>query len=501
MKKYFSRFLTLSLIIFTCICSIPINVNASFQPPILPDSNAESAVSQMGNLMLQQMFEHSGIQLPKGIEDYRNAYHMLTGKYTPIDNVNFDYLSFSGVDTSSWSTIYDSQGNVIPWNNITMASGSSAEANVYFLYNNSTGEILYTSNGNGGYESTLNGKWTDNGWNEFYNVIMPITTGETNAIMPADISADVKEFVESSDFSAYMLSADHSYGVVVTNTCSPDCVINHPSGYKFQGSTVGEYYTGFDIFCNDTSMVYWSGWNSMLGFNSFNGSYYGHNFQYVSKTYNVWNPMYNGGWIYYHAPTADEYNRVLSEFGSDYDDNIYYIVFVEPYEVSDTVNYDKLVNQHITRNYNYNTEYNVSYPSTINNYPITINNTSVPDYSPTVNYYTTINNYYNSPQINDTNQNIQDETPPTTVPLLSNLEKRFPFSIPWDLKALFDGMISEREAPCFSWSLYIPYIDYTWNVVIDFSMYDTQARIFRTCFLILFIVGLAKFAYSHYFGS
>lgn len=474
MKNKVISYILIFSLFFMMIMSFPLKVNASFQPPVLPDSSAESAVSQMGNLMLQQMFEHSGIQLPKGIEDYRNAYHLLTGKYTPIDNVNFDYLSFNGVDTSSWSTIYDSHGNVIPWNNITMASGTSSDANVYFLYNNLTGEILYTSNGSGGYETTLNGKWTDNGWNEFYNVIMPISFGQTNAIMPADISADVKEFVESSEFSAYMLSADHSYGVVVTNTCSPNCVIDHPSGYTFQGSTVGAYYTAFNIFCNDTSMVYWSGWNSMLGFNSFNGSYYGHNFQYVSKTYNVWNPMFNGGWIYYHAPTADEYNHVLNELGSDYDDNVYYIIFVEPYDISDTVNYDKLLNQHVTRNYNYNTEYNISYPTTINNYPITINNTSVPDYSPTINYYTTINNYYNSPQINDSDQELNDDDLTNNIPILSNLQKRFPFSIPWDLKSLFDTMSVTREAPHFHWELYIPYIDYTWVIDIDFSIWDTQ---------------------------
>lgn len=500
MKKYFCRFLTLFLITFTCICSIPFNVNASFQPPVLPDNNTIQAVDTMGQQMLKQMFESTGIQLPNGLQDYANAYHMLTGNYNPAQNMTTSYLDLSTLNTSGWETIYDSQGNAVSWDNIIFASMDNTDCHMYYLFNSSTGEMLYTKTPSGTLESTLNGSWTDDGWNSFYSAVTPITTGQTNAIMPANISSDVKEFIESSEYSAYMLSADHSYGVVVTNTCSADCVIDHPQGYTFSGSTVGAYYTAFNIFCNDTSMVYWSGWNSMLGFNSGDYSYYGRRFQYATKTYNVWNPMYNGGWIYYHAPTAEEYSQVINEYGSDYDRDVIYIIFVEPYTLPDTMNYSKLQNP-VQRTTNINNYYNVDNSTSINNYPLTIENTSVPDYSPTYNYYTNIYNYYNNPQINDTDQSIEDETPPTTVPLLSNLEKRFPFSIPWDLKALFDGMISEREAPYFSWSLYIPYIDYTWNIVIDFSIYDTQARIFRTCFLILFIVGLAKFAYSHYFGS
>lgn len=87
------------------------------------------------------------------------------------------------------------------------------------------------------------------------------------------------------------------------------------------------------------------------------------------------------------------------------------------------------------------------------------------------------------------------------IPLISNLKNRFPFSIPWDIKNLFQSMQAERVAPHFHWSLYFPIIEYVWEVDIDFSMYNDQALIFRNCFLVLFVIGLAVFAYNHYFGN
>lgn len=87
------------------------------------------------------------------------------------------------------------------------------------------------------------------------------------------------------------------------------------------------------------------------------------------------------------------------------------------------------------------------------------------------------------------------------IPVLSNLQRRFPFSIPFDIYYLMNGLSVQREAPHFEWELYFPVVDYTWEIDIDLSSWNTQASIFRTCFLILFIIGLGMWAYNHFFGT
>lgn len=88
-----------------------------------------------------------------------------------------------------------------------------------------------------------------------------------------------------------------------------------------------------------------------------------------------------------------------------------------------------------------------------------------------------------------------------SVPLISNLGNRFPFSIPFDIYNLVSGLAVPREAPHFEFNIHLPTIDYDWHIVIDLSIWNSVAEIFRVCFLILFIIGLALFAYKHLFGS
>lgn len=86
------------------------------------------------------------------------------------------------------------------------------------------------------------------------------------------------------------------------------------------------------------------------------------------------------------------------------------------------------------------------------------------------------------------------------IPIISNLQNRFPFSIPWDIKNLFKSLRAVSTAPRFQGELYIAPLNYTYTIDLDLSMFETQAEIFRTCFLISFIIGLAIFSYSHFFG-
>lgn len=87
------------------------------------------------------------------------------------------------------------------------------------------------------------------------------------------------------------------------------------------------------------------------------------------------------------------------------------------------------------------------------------------------------------------------------VPIISGLQSKFPFSIPWDIKNMLKGLRSVRKAPKIEISWYIRPIDYTWNFSLDLTPFDGTAELFRTCFLISFIIGLCVFSYSHFFGS
>lgn len=87
------------------------------------------------------------------------------------------------------------------------------------------------------------------------------------------------------------------------------------------------------------------------------------------------------------------------------------------------------------------------------------------------------------------------------IPIISSLEKRFPFSIPWDIKKMFEILKARAEAPSFEIHFTFPVINYTWNFDLDLAPFDQTAELFRLCFLISFIIGLALFSYNHFFGT
>lgn len=124
-------------------------------------------------------------------------------------------------------------------------------------------------------------------------------------------------------------------------------------------------------------------------------------------------------------------------------------------------------------------------------FPSTNNNPDdVPESNPDVN--PSIENPY--PDVNPSEIN-------NSIPIISGLQNKFPFSIPWDIYNLIKGLSVPRETPVLDFEITFPVINYTWNPVIDLSMYDSTAELFRTLFLIVFIIGLAVFSYNHFFGS
>lgn len=87
------------------------------------------------------------------------------------------------------------------------------------------------------------------------------------------------------------------------------------------------------------------------------------------------------------------------------------------------------------------------------------------------------------------------------IPIINNLLNRFPFSIPWDIYSLLNGFVAERETPYIDTTVTIPVVNYEWHIEYDLSDFNGVASLFRTLFLISFILGLAYFSYDHFFGS
>lgn len=76
---------------------------------------------------------------------------------------------------------------------------------------------------------------------------------------------------------------------------------------------------------------------------------------------------------------------------------------------------------------------------------------------------------------------------------IKGLQELFPFCIPFDLVSLFRTLSADAEAPCFKLPVPVPKknweFDYIW-IELDFSKFNSAAKIFRTMELLGFCVGL-----------
>lgn len=94
-----------------------------------------------------------------------------------------------------------------------------------------------------------------------------------------------------------------------------------------------------------------------------------------------------------------------------------------------------------------------------------------------------------------------DSPLPFDVPILNNLQYRFPFSIPWDLWRMFRRTVFQPVAPAwdFDWSITVLGHTYTTHFQGDLSAFDSLAEIFRTLLLVSFVLFLAFVSYKFFF--
>ena len=87
------------------------------------------------------------------------------------------------------------------------------------------------------------------------------------------------------------------------------------------------------------------------------------------------------------------------------------------------------------------------------------------------------------------------------IPFFSNLQYRYPFSIPWDIQKFIQALKSDPEPPSwdFDYTITIGDTDYTKHFEGDLSDFNSLAELFRNLTLIGFVLALCKFSYDHHF--
>lgn len=87
------------------------------------------------------------------------------------------------------------------------------------------------------------------------------------------------------------------------------------------------------------------------------------------------------------------------------------------------------------------------------------------------------------------------------IPFFNNLQYKFPFSIPWDLKMAIQQLTNNPEAPAwnFDWKIHILNREYVYHFEGDLSDFDELARVFRLLQLCSFIIFLGIFTYKQFF--
>lgn len=122
-------------------------------------------------------------------------------------------------------------------------------------------------------------------------------------------------------------------------------------------------------------------------------------------------------------------------------------------------------------------------------------------------------------QVPSQNPNIDPGTEPTNDPLpdsaeeiqpmeelqlVTGLQNRFPFSIPWDIYNAYKMLQAQREIPHWEWDMVVNLPGggvFTHTFVLDLEFIDPVVSLFRDLFLLAFILGLAIYSYNKFFGG
>ena len=474
----------------------PIDVKASFMPPVVP-TNTNTVVDFIVSSAITDLAQNGVRVLDK---DSLNSLNNIINGQSILASTNSSYLDLS--NSQSWlnTTLWRSDGSSVLPQDAYMALVQTDAGTATAIYAKDDAEMLLIGDTWGSAESSLISGVLGNNQTHRFPLTEPVLTQRytNNGVFTSPtLSQEVKDEFESYAFSGYARSTAQGFICFIPNGCSLTTRLLPVNGQYTVNIQSSNSFQGIDYVTENPNDIIWVNPNNSGYAKSkvYTRGYGGRNWTYTSGWFNAYNPFWQGGEMYFHAPTDAQYNALKNSE----------VVYTEP--VNNT--YD------VTNNYYSYTTYNNSYPtysSTVNNnydrtadispenYPKN-QNVYLSDYSPTYNYYESYETVINNPNIGGDIGEIDPTEITDGIPILNNLQRRFPFSIPFDIYNMLSGLSAQRVAPEFHYELEIPTLNYTWDIDVDLSAWDDVAELFRVCFLILFIISLAVFAYRHYFGS
>lgn len=511
----------LSPIIFSLLFYMPVSAN------MLPSSGALSTANSFANQLASTYFaDETGRMLlsdnmagafqASGMAP--NATNTMTWEYKPL---NFD----------PGATLYDSQGNVVDPSNVSLAIGRNSFTSETFLYDNSTGEIVNIGESFQTSETTLNGYkpggsvspgvfmpggQVSNQYDPFESLDQFYFKDDNSTAIAIfrseDATSEKIEYLETLPDSSWAVCENYvhqgSFGYYCVANVPGVCVNVGRYGWVITGGQSENYplqekYMP-QFLLNSGYQSYLTIWND--------GSDNNYNRNAVVRSNEMTDSVFPGASnysleypVYNNNPFSGGYRGENSIFDSNASNMLSGVFITMPVTIntspSDVINYDKFRQNEYVTNTTINNNYDQSSNVTTQNFPI-YQTITYPTYSPVYNYYYYYDQAENTPGTGGGDiGNITDSTLPDNIPILSNLNKRFPFSIPWDIYNLVSGLAVERETPYIDTVIHIPVADVDWVLQYDLHAFDDTAQLFRTLFLISFIIALAWFSYDHFFGS
>ena len=439
MRKYTT--LLFALLLFL----VPMKVHAVSGPPTLPGNFPSSnLITFLSSAAAYELMNSNGFGVNN--DEVLTISQILNSR--PVsESIS---VTEKPMNTMSWTphlNWYDSQGNIVDPQTCTVVFAKTDIGTAVYVYDTITGDIVTEGET---FESSTSTMWADTMGQIVDSEALTFAdstlahTQNNVFVGPQIISEEVKEQYQSYAFSGYLRSNNANFTCFVPNGATASCRILPIDGNyekEWSGGSFSPFQgIGLDFVCNSPNDVIFSGSSSYATLKTTTRTVDGRTYTYTPRWYNSYNVLDSGGEIAYKAPTNTEYNAAVT--------NSQYVVYGDPVEPGDTIN-NYYNYTYVTENppaivRSPNTNFDPEKAINDSNYP-TNNTYNNYNYNPSsdsyiYNYY----NYLNSPGQGESIGTVDENELTDGLPILNNLQKRFPFSIPWDIYNLLQGMAVER---------------------------------------------------------
>lgn len=494
MKKIFF-FILIFILLSSKKTSLKINAASLPIPSSSALSTAQSFTYSSSNLWLMG----NGYEII-GEGSIYDAYNNMGGSEISGQLSYYEYKPLSDINWKPSTNLWDEYGNIVSYDDAGLATATNDGQITYFLYSTDTGNILSMGET---YETSISSLNTQMKpempgiINDILAFLGPSSPANKNPLALYDkyeSNQETIEYLNTLPSASWAISYDNSYGYWCTANVPGICVQTNrsASGTSMYGEPIPNF------FLNGGYEQYLTIWGTGPSSPNWPNAPYAETNTYYGDTYSLRYPI-NGANVFAINGCIVHHTQYVP--GKAVPSNVTYVVPNDSTnEVDEIINYDKYLNQKVNRSLASNPNYDPSLDPNIGNFPITVTNT-YPTYVTNYNYYEEYIQSENVPNPGTDIGTINGSDLTDGLPVLNNLQKRFPFSIPFDIYNLLTGLSAERTTPYINTDIVIPGINYTWHFEYDLHAFDDTAALFRTLFLIFFIIGLAWLSYDHFFGS